>query len=149
MLVPIPIGAWIASLAFDIGSRAADGGSPGLVMGSHWLILIGIAGAAAAALFGLMDLLAIPRGTRAFRTGVTHMLINVVVLGAFVVNFFWRHGDYHELAKVSGGQIALSVIALAMLVVSGYLGGHLAYRYGVRVAREEDQREAFLTDARR
>jgi uncharacterized membrane protein len=149
IFVTIPIGAWIASLLFDIGSRVTDGGSAGLVMASHWLILIGIAGAAVAAVFGLLDLLAIPTGTKAFRTGITHMLINVVVLGAYVVSFFWRHGDYDEVTEVSSGQIALSVVALALLAVSGWLGGHLAYRYGVRVAREEDQREAFLADARR
>jgi uncharacterized membrane protein len=34
-------------------------------------------------------------------------------------------------------------VALALLGVSGYLGGHLAYRYGVRVAREETQAEAY------
>ncbi|TDW94992.1 hypothetical protein EV137_2324 [Kribbella pratensis] len=35
-----------------------------------WLIGIGIVGALLAALFGVMDLLAIPRGTPAFRTAV-------------------------------------------------------------------------------
>lgn len=148
-LVPIPIGAWIASLIFDIASRVTDGGSPGLVMASHWLILIGIVGAVAAAFFGLLDLLAIPRRTRAFRTGITHLVLNDILLAAFVVNFLWRHGEYDEVTQVSGGQIALSVVALALLAVSGYLGGQLAYKYGVRVAREEDQREAFLVDARR
>ena len=143
ILVTIPIGAWIASLLFDIGSRVADGGSPGLVMASHWLILIGIAGAALAAVFGLLDLLAIPTGTKAFRTGVTHMLINVIVLAAFVANFFWRHGDYTTMSEVSVGQMALSIAALAGLGVSGWLGGQLAYRYGVRVADEARQADGF------
>ena len=149
ILVTIPIGAWVASLLFDIGSRVTEGGSAGLVMASHWLILIGIAGAALATVFGLLDLLAIPTGTKAFRTGITHMLINAVVLSAFVANFFWRHGDYKTMSEVSVGQMVLSIVALAGLGVSGWLGGQLAYRYGVRVAREQDQREAFLADARR
>lgn len=149
ILVTIPIGAWVASFIFDVATRLTDGGSQGLVMASHWLILIGIAGAGAAAVFGLMDLLAIPRGTAAFRTGITHLVLNDIVVVAFLVNFFWRHGDYDELTQVSGGQLALSAVALAVLVVSGWLGGRLAYRFGVRVAREEDQRDGFLTDARR
>ncbi|WP_202878223.1 DUF2231 domain-containing protein [Kribbella jejuensis] len=37
----------------------------------------------------------------------------------------------------------LSLIALAILGVSGWLGGKLAYRYGVRVADEQTQREGF------
>src|SRR3954452_18053718 len=62
ILVTVPIGAWIASLVFDIATRTGDG-SPALTEASYWLILVGIIGAAVAALFGLMDLLRIPRGT--------------------------------------------------------------------------------------
>src|SRR3954463_13216753 len=80
ILVTIPIGAWIASLVFDIASRVATGGSQAMVNASHWLILVGAVGAAIAALFGLMDLLTIPRGTKAFATGLTHMLLNSTVL---------------------------------------------------------------------
>ena len=149
ILVTIPIGAWVTSLVFDIASRLADGGSQTMVEASHWLILVGIIGAALAAVFGLMDLLAIPGGTRAFTTALTHMVLNVCVLGAFAGNFFWRHGDYDTMTKVSVGQLVLSIVTLAVLGVSGWLGGQLAYRYGVRVAREADQRDAFLADARR
>jgi uncharacterized membrane protein len=92
-----------------------------------------------AALFGLMDLLAIPRGTKAFATGITHLLLNVCVLGAFVVNFIWRHDSYYETTKVRAGQLLLSAVAIAALAVSGWLGGRLAYRFGVRVAQESDQ----------
>ena len=37
------------------------------------------------------------------------------------------------------GPLALSAVALAALSVSGFLGGELAYRYGVRVADETTQ----------
>src|SRR3990170_8428911 len=63
-LVTVPIGAWVASLIFDVASRVDGDGSPALVEGAYWLIGIGIVGALAAALFGLLDLLAIPRHTR-------------------------------------------------------------------------------------
>jgi uncharacterized membrane protein len=36
-----------------------------------------------------------------------------------------------------------SLVALALLGVSGWLGGNLAYRYGDRVATEETQQEGF------
>ena len=45
--------------------------------------------------------------------------------------------------KVRAAQIALSVGALVVLAVSGWLGGNLSYRYGVRVAREVDQQIGF------
>ncbi|TMM13354.1 MAG: DUF2231 domain-containing protein [Actinobacteria bacterium] len=43
----------------------------------------------------------------------------------------------------SWGLVALSAAALAVLVLSGFLGGMLAYRYGVRVAGEATQVEGF------
>ena len=45
--------------------------------------------------------------------------------------------------ETSVGQIVLSVAALVFLGVSGFLGGMLAYRYGVRVAAESDQAEGY------
>src|SRR5688572_25106017 len=75
-LVALPIGAWISSLVFDIGSRVADDGDF-LVPGSRWLIAIGILGALLAAVFGFLDLLAIPRRTRAFGTALLHMTLNL------------------------------------------------------------------------
>src|SRR4051795_5099540 len=70
MLVTLPIGAWVSSIIFDVATRVRSGGSGALVDGSHWLILIGIVGALGAAVFGLLDLIAIPRHTPAFRTGL-------------------------------------------------------------------------------
>ncbi len=45
--------------------------------------------------------------------------------------------------ETSIGQIVLSAAALVFLGVSGFLGGMLAYRYGVRVAAETDQAEGY------
>src|SRR5947209_14663237 len=77
ILVTIPIGAWVASLVFDIVSRVNSSGSHSLVDAAYWLIAIGVIGAVVAALFGLMDLLTIPRATPAFRAGLIHMGLNL------------------------------------------------------------------------
>lgn len=142
LLVTVPIGAWVASLVFDVGSHLAP--HPGtLADGSLWLIAIGVIGALAAAMVGFLDLFAIPTGTRAFRTGLVHMSLNLAVTVAYALDFAWRHGSYGHEAAVGAGQLALSVVSLAVLAVSGFLGGKLAYRYGVRVAHESTQREGF------
>jgi len=144
-LVAVPIGAWIASLVFDIASHAVH--DPRfLAEGSRWLIGLGVLGALAAALFGFLDLLAIPRQTRAFRTALVHMGINLAVTAAYAVGFFVRAG--HTAGPVAAGPLALSAVALAALAVSGYLGGELAYRYGVRVADERTQASGFATTGR-
>src|SRR5215211_7773807 len=72
ILVTIPIGAWVSSLVFDIATRANSDGSRSLVDASYWLIGIGLLGALLAAVFGLLDLFTIPRGTRAFSFGLVH-----------------------------------------------------------------------------
>jgi uncharacterized membrane protein len=140
ILVTVPIGAWVGSLMFDVGSHLT--GDPAfLAKGSLWLIGLGVAGALAAAATGFLDLLAIPLGNRAFRTALVHMSLNLAVTFAYAAGFGWRMGDV--TGPVAPGPIALSAVSLAGLAVAGFLGGKLAYRYGVRVADERTQAEGF------
>jgi uncharacterized membrane protein len=141
MLIPIPIGAWAASIVFDIGSHVDSAAA--LATGSLWLIGIGVIGALAAAMFGFLDLLAIPAGTPAHRTALVHMSINLTVTVAYALNFWWR--TQIDRDAVPTGPLVLSVLSFAALGVSGYLGGKLAYRYGVRVAAEHVQAEGFTS----
>ncbi len=146
ILVTVPIGAWVASLVFDVGSRfVADPAF--LADGSVWLIALGVIGAVAAAMVGTLDLLAIPTGTRAFRTGMVHMGLNLAVTVAYVGNFLWRRADLNHPGPVAVGPVVLSVISLLALAAAGYLGGMLAFRYGVRVADEATQAEGFRNQA--
>ncbi|WP_326547875.1 DUF2231 domain-containing protein [Mycolicibacterium sp. ND9-15] len=142
ILVTIPIGAWVCSLVFDIASHLVD--RPGfLTEGSKWLIGIGVVGAGAAAMIGLLDLIAIPSGTPAFRIALIHMTLNLAVTVGYIANFAWRHSTPVDDTAVSLGPLVLSLISLAALGLSGYLGGMLSYRYGVRVARESVQAEGY------
>ena len=146
ILVTVPIGAWTASLVFDIASHVT--GRPGfLAQGSLWLIAVGVIGALAAAFAGFLDLFAIPARTRASRTALVHMTLNLAVTAAYAAGFAWRHSSHHSTGPVAAGQIALSAVSLAALAVSGYLGGKLAYRYGVRVADETTQADGYTGPA--
>jgi uncharacterized membrane protein len=142
-LVTVPIGAWIASFVFDVASRIVD--RPDfLTQGSRWLIGLGVLGALAAAAVGFLDLLAIPTGTLAFRVALIHMSINLGVTAAYAVGFVIRRGGS---GPVGWGPLALSAVAVIALAVSGYLGGELAYRYGIRVAGEDTQAHGLVTDS--
>lgn len=138
ILVTVPIGAWVSSLVFDLLSRWS-GDPAALASGSRVLLAIGVVGAVVAALVGALDLAAIPAGTSARRTGYVHLALNVTVTALYAVSFLARGGD----GPVSWGLIALSVVALAALGVSGWLGGKLTYRYGVRVVDEATQADGF------
>lgn len=146
ILVTVPIGSWMASLVFDIGSHVVDRPTF-LTMGSTWLVAIGVVGALAAATVGFLDLFAIPTGTTAYRTALVHMTLNLLITTAYVVNFLWRHASYGQPGSVATAPLALSVVSVATLGLSGYLGGKLAYHYGVRVAAETTQAEGYRASA--
>ena len=68
MLVTVPIGAWVASLVFDIGSRVVS--KPGFLgQGSEWLIAIGVLGALAAAAWASWTCWPFRPGPRRFAPG--------------------------------------------------------------------------------
>jgi uncharacterized membrane protein len=144
MLVTVPIGAWTCSLIFDLATQWKSHGSLALATGSYWLIGIGLIGALLAALFGLVDMSRLSRGTRALHLAVTHMTLNLSVVAMYAIGFAWRHESYYEDPRVPTGPIVLSAVALATLAASGWIGGMLAFRYGVRVAHEVDQAEAYV-----
>ena len=142
ILVTIPLGAWVCSLVFDIaaliGAHSAEAQFAAL-----WLIALGVLGAVAAASIGFLDFLAIPPQTPARRTAVIHAILNLTVTTAYAVNFFWRYTSSDSGRPVGWGPVVLSVVSLIGLTASGYLGGKLAYRYGVRVAAETIQADGF------
>lgn len=142
ILVTIPIGAWVASLVFDVISRVGDE-SVVFTKGAYWLIGIGIVGALLAAMFGFLDLFGIPSGTRAFKIGLTHMSLNLTVVAVFAIGFVLRHSHLRDADGTPIGLLVLSVVALLLLGASGWLGGMLTYRFGVRVVDQADQADGF------
>ncbi|MDQ1084824.1 putative membrane protein [Microbacterium proteolyticum] len=137
--VTIPIGAWSSSLVFDLLGLAADD-PRSFAAGSRRLIVIGLVGAVGASVLGLMDMSRIPKGTPARRTALVHLALNVTAMVLFTLSLVARMLD---LARVPMVAFLLSLIASSGLGVSGWLGGKLAYRWGVRVADENTQREGF------
>ena len=122
MLVPLPIGMWVLSLACDIiAAFAADPTSWKTV--ALYAMVGGIIGALLAAIFGLVDLLSLPPAIR--RTALAHMGINLTVVVLFIIDAWLR---------LSGSDpVWLSVVAILLLLVSGWLGGKMVYRLGVAV----------------
>jgi len=137
-MVAVPIGAWVSAVVLDIASRFVDDAATA----SHaawWLLGLGVLGALAAATVGFLDLFGIPPGTKARRIGLVHMTVNLVATALFALGWLLRRPDVAPPEGTSTGDLALSIAALAVLSVGGYLGGELAYRYGVRVADEQTQ----------
>jgi len=131
MLVTIPIGLWIFSLVCDfVAMRSAAPGT--WAAASLYAMIGGILGALAAAIPGLIDLLSLRR-TPVLPTAVKHMVLNLTIVALYAINA-WLRWD----APVAGGTtLVLSLLAIALLLVSGWLGGKMVYEAGVAVHAED------------
>jgi uncharacterized membrane protein len=127
MLVPIPIGLWIFSLVCDVIYVVV--GDPVWRIVALYTMVGGIVGALAAALPGLIDLLSLPRTLK--RTALIHMTINLVVVALYAFNAWLRTGGMESAAAAY--TVWLSAVAIALLLVSGWLGGKMVYEAGVGV----------------
>jgi uncharacterized membrane protein len=128
MLIVFPLGLLATAVIFDV---------IGLASGNHewhgisfWMIAAGIIGGLAAAVFGLVDWMAIPNGTRAKRIGLWHGLGNVFVTLMFAVSWWMRRADP---TNPDGFALGLAIAAVMLALVTGWLGGELVDRLGVGV----------------
>jgi uncharacterized membrane protein len=129
MLIVFPLGLLTTALVFDIVYLAT--GNAGFATVSFWNIAAGVIGGLLAAVFGLVDWLAIPRHTRAKTIGLCHAVGNVVVLGLFIVSWLLRRGEPGHAPSIAA--FVLAVIAVALAAVTGWLGGELVGRLGIGV----------------
>jgi uncharacterized membrane protein len=128
MLIVFPLGLLATSFFFDLIYLFAH--VDGLAAASFWMIAAGIIGGLVAAVFGLVDWLAIPAGTRAKAVGMWHGGGNVVVVGIFAASWLLRRPSPAAPPVVT---IVLSGVAVAIALVTGWLGGELVDRLGVGV----------------
>ena len=128
MLVCFPLGLLGTSVVFDVAHLIAD--SPRFAEVAFWMIASGVPAGLLAALFGIVDWLAIPRGTRAWGIGFLHGVSNAVVLVLFAASALVRAD---APAEPGAWALALSLLGVVLAAVAGWLGGELVNRLGVGV----------------
>jgi uncharacterized membrane protein len=129
MLIVIPLGLFIAAVVFD--ALYLWQGKPAFAVVSYWNVAGGIIGGLLAAVFGLVDWLAIPSGTRAKRIGLLHGAGNVIVVGLFALALWIRSSGAD--ATPTTNVFLIEVMALVLGAVAGWLGGELVDRLAVGV----------------
>jgi uncharacterized membrane protein len=129
MLVVLPLGLFIGAVVFD--AVYLWRGSSTVATVGYWNIAGGIVGGLLAAVFGLIDWLAIPAGTRAKSIGLWHAGSNVLAILGFAF-VWWSRYSSGQLA-ITSGLFAIEVVALLVGGVGGWLGGELVDRLGVGV----------------
>jgi uncharacterized membrane protein len=128
MLTAFPLGLLGGSIIFDIAYLVRRNGQWGEV--AFWMIAVGVVSGLVAAVFGAIDWLAIPGGTRAKRIGALHGVGNVVVVALFAVSWYLR--SERPLTPPTTA-IVLSFVGVGLALVTGWLGGELVDRLGVGV----------------
>ena len=88
MLIVFPLGLLVTAVVFDILWLITH--RAGFAVAAGYSIAGGVIGGLLAAVFGLVDWLAIPTGTRAKRIGMLHGLGNVVVVVLFAASWLLR-----------------------------------------------------------
>jgi uncharacterized membrane protein len=126
MLVPIPIGLWIFSFVCDLIFVLGSGASLWFTL-SFWTMIGGLIGALIAAIPGVIDMLSLAGNVK--RLALTHMALNVTVVVLYAINI----GTRIDAGGIGALQLTLSIIAIGMLAVSGWIGGHMVYVHRVAV----------------
>lgn len=130
MLVPIPIGLWLFSFACDLLFVLGSGASLWYTL-AFYTMIGGFIGAALAAIPGFIDMLALD-GVRK-RIALMHMSVNLALVALYAFNIGLRiGGPGHDTLPA-----VLSAVAVALLAVSGWLGGHMVYVHRVAVNVED------------
>jgi uncharacterized membrane protein/nitrite reductase/ring-hydroxylating ferredoxin subunit len=132
-LVHFPIGLWLLSLLFDLITRWGEPSNT-LVLGAYYAMGAGLLMALVAAVTGFADWLEIRADHPAKRFANYHMGINLLVIALYVVNLFLRSQGL-DLVGAPTVPWLLSLVAIALLSVSGYLGGAMIFDHGVSVGR--------------
>jgi uncharacterized membrane protein len=128
ILIVFPLGLLATAVVFDIVYLVSSHSQWTVV--AYYMIGAGVIGGLAAALFGWLDWVVIPVGTRAKRIGLWHGVGNVVVLALFILSWILRR-ESPDVPPT--GAIVAGLVGLVLAAVTGWLGGELVHRLGVGV----------------
>ena len=137
MLIPFPLALWGTSFAVDVLFYFLR--HPTLLVIAKFMIAAGCLGAIAAAIPGIIDWLAIKTGD-VKRVANWHARLNVAALVVFAISLLLRTGSYSELV---GRRLTLpfllSLVGVILILISGWLGGELVFRYGSGQTENKDK----------
>lgn len=146
-LVHFPVALWTASLAADGAALATGAAFWGTA--AWWSLVAGLAAAALAVVAGFVDYSLMPPKHPAFRAATAHMLTMSFSALCFLVSVLLRGGPE---SAAGFGALVCSGLGFLALLMGGWLGGTLVYRFGVAVEPAErlelparDDRQAHTT----
>jgi uncharacterized membrane protein len=141
-LTDIPVGAYVLAAAFDVISFLGGddrGWARDFYRAASFVLIGGAAVSLLAAFTGFWDWLkSTERGTQARRTANAHAVTMLTVTALIVAGIAVRALAYWNEASTPVPALILSIVAAALTVVGGTLGGTLAFDYGFNVETAGD-----------
>ena len=131
ILITLPIGFFVATLVFDLMFWRT--GAETWATGALWLLGAGLIAAALAAVTGLVDFTGDVR-IRQISDAWQHAIGNVIMVLVQLFSFYERY-RYGTSAIVPLG-LSLSLIAVLVMLFTGWKGGELVFRHRVAVYDE-------------
>jgi uncharacterized membrane protein len=143
IMIVFPLGLLATAVVFDV--IYLIWGNDTFATVAYWMIAAGLIGGLLAAPFGWMDWFAIPSGVRAKTIGLTHGLVNTVVLLLFAASWYFRSDAPARPETVAS---VLSIAGFMLALVGGWLGGELVERLaiGVHEGAHPDAPSSLSTD---
>jgi uncharacterized membrane protein len=126
MLGPVAVGGFVISFALDLVGMVSANATL-LHQVAYYTMIAAILAALAAALPGLADLVAQPPDSHFNKSGLADTEINVALIALYVANAWMRHDAPYDLHF----PILLSLLAMILLLASGWLGEKMAPPHGV------------------
>jgi uncharacterized membrane protein len=132
MLVPIPIACFVGTLCTDIAYWCTANMTWAVM--SAWLLTVGLIVAVFAVIAGFIDFLG-DRRIRDLRAVWIHAIGNAIALVLSIFNVFVHSRDGYTSVVPTG--LLLSVLVVLILLVTGWQGWSMVYRYRVGVRELE------------
>ena len=129
MLIVFPLGLLATAVFFDILFLIFN--NRFLPTASYYMIAAGVLGGLLAAIFGFIDWLALPNGSRAKNIGLWHGLGNFVIVLLFAACWLLRSDNVDSVPD--GLALILSFVGTGLALITAWIGGELVYRLGVGV----------------
>ncbi len=134
MLIPFPIASLVGALVTDLAFWVTT--NPFWAQASFWLLAAGIVTGLVAAVPGMVDYFAI-REVRRLPSAHVHAAGNITAVVLAGINLYLRWNDVAAGAR--GWGLLLSLVTVALLGVTGWLGGELSYRHRIGVIADESE----------
>ena len=140
ILTDFPIALWSTSLLGDIA--AAWRGQMAYREFAFWALALGLVIAAPTIVAGLIDYAAIPQGHPAITRATWHMWIMLGAATVYACSLIAHLGRFSSSRFAVWMSMGLSAAGLVLLMIGGWLGGELIFRYGIGSRGESGKKGA-------